>query len=84
VTVAKYELEITILPQDVDKRQTLTARIDTALALSGCRITAGEYDVIIERKSAERIRREQAEAEAEDAAERVAEATTAAPPQAVQ
>jgi hypothetical protein len=80
--VAKYELEITILPQDVDKRQTLASRIEMTLALTGCRITAGEYVVTIERKSAERIRREEAEAEAEDAAERLAEATTAAPPQA--
>ena len=56
--MAKYELEITILPQDVDKRQKLAARIDIALALSGCRITAGEYNVIIERKSAKQLRAE--------------------------
>lgn len=61
--MAKYELEITILPQDVDKRQTLAARIDTALALSGCRITAGEYDVVIVRKSAAQVRRDAIEAE---------------------
>ena len=56
--MAKYELEITIRPEDVDKRQTLASRIDMALALSGCRITAGEYDVIIVRKSAAQLRRE--------------------------
>lgn len=67
--MAKYELEITIRPQDVDKRQTLAARIDMALATSGCRITAGEYDVIIVRKSASQVRREAAEAEAASLAE---------------
>lgn len=67
--MAKYELEITIRPEDVDKRHTLASRIDMALALSGCRITAGEYDVIIERKSAAQLRREaKAEAEASAAA----------------
>jgi hypothetical protein len=74
--MAKYELDITVLPEDVDKRQTLAARIDIALALSGCRITAGEYAVTIERKTAAQIRREAKEAEAEDAE------VTAKPPQA--
>jgi hypothetical protein len=69
--MAKYELEITVLPQDVDKRQTLATRIDIALALSGCRITAGEYDVIIERKSAAQLRREAAECAEEHAQEDV-------------
>lgn len=63
--MAKYELEITIRPQDVDKRHTLAARIDFTLATTGCRITAGEYNVIIERKTARQLRAEaQAEAEA--------------------
>jgi hypothetical protein len=60
--MAKYELEIEIRQQDVDKRQKLTARIDMALACGGCRITAGVYDVIIVRKSAAQIRREEREA----------------------
>lgn len=65
----KYELEIEIRPDDVDKRQKLAARIDMTLALTGCRITAGEYTVIIERKTARQLRAEaKAEAEAGAAA----------------
>ena len=60
--MAKYEFEIGIDANDVDKRQTLTSRIDVALAINGCRITAGEYVVTIERKTAAQIRREEAEA----------------------
>lgn len=56
--MSKYELEITILPEDVDKRQTLASRIEFTLATSGCRITAGEYDVVITRKSAAQLRKE--------------------------
>lgn len=62
--MAKYELEITIRPEDVDKRQTLASRIDMTLALTGCRITAGEYTVTIERKTARQLRAE-AKAESE-------------------
>lgn len=56
--MAKYEFDIQILPKDTDKRQTLTSRLDIALAINGCRITAGEYMVTIERKSAAQVRSE--------------------------
>ena len=56
--MAKYEFDIHILPKDVDKRRTFTSRLDVALAINGCRITAGEYMVTIERKSAAQVRSE--------------------------
>lgn len=68
--MAKYELEITIRPQDVDKRHTLASRIDMALATSGCRITAGEYDVIIMRKTAAQVRRDARSAVPPEASEK--------------
>jgi len=44
----KIQMDVTVKPEDTDKRQKLTTMIDMALVSGGMRITKGTYRVTVE------------------------------------